>query len=70
MHERFAPNPAAFDLVHTHCAIVAEIAAQLIARDHLDVDADLVRAVFAAMAADYGEPDLSLLAATHGHVLV
>jgi uncharacterized protein len=44
LHERFAPNPAALDLVHTHCAIVAEIAAQLIARNHLDVDAGLVRA--------------------------
>ncbi|MCU7729278.1 HDIG domain-containing protein [Actinoplanes sp. KI2] len=44
LHERLAPNPTALDLVHTHCVIVAEIAAQLIARDRLDVDADLVRA--------------------------
>jgi len=44
LHERFAPDPAALDLVHTHCAIVAEMAAQLIARNHLDLDAGLVRA--------------------------
>ena len=44
LHERFAPDPAALDLVYTHCAIVAEIAAQLIARNHLDLDVGLVRA--------------------------
>ena len=44
LHERFAPNPIAFDLVHTHCTIVAEIAAHLIARNHLDIDSGLVRA--------------------------
>jgi uncharacterized protein len=44
LHERLAPGPVALELVHTHCAIVAEMAAQLIARNHLDLDAGLVRA--------------------------
>ncbi|WP_030439602.1 HD domain-containing protein [Actinoplanes subtropicus] len=44
LHERFAPNAAALDLVHTHCVIVAEMAAELIANNRLDVDAALVRA--------------------------
>ncbi|WP_306214488.1 HD domain-containing protein [Actinoplanes sp. RD1] len=31
LHERFAPSPAAFAVVWTHCEIVARIAAQLLA---------------------------------------
>ncbi|GLL02220.1 HD domain-containing protein [Dactylosporangium matsuzakiense] len=41
LHERLAPNPAAFDLVYTHCRIVARIAALLPATD---ADPALVRA--------------------------
>ncbi len=41
LHERLAPTPAAFDLVYTHCEIVARIAEQLIVPG---VDAALVRA--------------------------
>jgi uncharacterized protein len=41
LHERLAPTPAAFDLVYTHCEIVARIAGQLVAPG---VDAALVRA--------------------------
>jgi uncharacterized protein len=44
LHEEIAPSPEAFDLVHTHCEIVAEIAAQLIEANGLPVDAELVRA--------------------------
>jgi uncharacterized protein len=45
LHLRHAPTPEAFELVFTHCRIVAAIAAQLIARNPgLAVDADLVRA--------------------------
>ncbi|MFF5288292.1 HD domain-containing protein [Paractinoplanes globisporus] len=44
LHERFAPGPAALDVVLTHCEIVAGIAAQLLARDNLGLDAALVRA--------------------------
>jgi uncharacterized protein len=41
LHERLAPTPAAFDLVYTHCEIVARIAGQLVVPG---VDAALVRA--------------------------
>ncbi|WP_250035479.1 HD domain-containing protein [Paractinoplanes maris] len=40
LHERLAPDRAAFDLVWTHCLIVGEIAARLLT----DEDRDLVRA--------------------------
>ena len=43
MHARYAPTPAAFDLVHTHCVVVAAVAAQLLERRPQPVDADLVR---------------------------
>ncbi|GAA4637751.1 HD domain-containing protein [Actinoallomurus vinaceus] len=43
LHERYAPTPAAFDLVHTHCEIVCGIAERLLTDGGLDVDADLVR---------------------------
>jgi uncharacterized protein len=42
LHERFAPTPAAFDLVHTHCRIVCRIAEQLAVGT--GVDLALVRA--------------------------
>jgi uncharacterized protein len=41
LHERFAPTPAALELVLTHCEIVADIAAQLL---DPGLDAALVRA--------------------------
>ncbi|MFI5893925.1 HD domain-containing protein [Actinoplanes sp. NPDC051513] len=41
LHERLAPDAAAFDLVYTHCEIVAGIAARLLAPP---LDPDLVRA--------------------------
>lgn len=44
LHERYAPSRKAFDLVWTHCAIVCEIAEQLMQDGGLDVDKDLVRA--------------------------
>jgi uncharacterized protein len=43
LHERYAPNQEAFDLVHTHCRIVCAVAEQLLpGRPALDVD--LIRA--------------------------
>ncbi|MFD7614615.1 HD domain-containing protein [Streptomyces sp. NPDC059828] len=44
LHEKYAPNAAALDLVFTHCEIVWSLAEQLISVSGLDVDADLVRA--------------------------
>ena len=40
LHQRFAPTPQAFDLVHTHCRIVCRIAEQLVT----GVSVPLVRA--------------------------
>jgi uncharacterized protein len=42
LHARYAPTPAAFDLVHTHCVVVAAVAAQLLQRRPQPVDAALV----------------------------
>lgn len=44
LHEKHAPSEAAFELVYTHCLIVCDIAEQLLARNDLELDADLVRA--------------------------
>lgn len=44
LHEKYAPSPAAFELVHTHCEIVCGIAEQLLTRSGSGLDADLVRA--------------------------
>ncbi|MDI1465232.1 HDIG domain-containing protein [Catellatospora sp. KI3] len=44
LHERYAPNQAAFDLVYTHCEIVCAVAEQLLDGGHPALDADLVRA--------------------------
>jgi uncharacterized protein len=44
LHRRLAPTEAAFALVHTHCVIVAELAAQLLATRPQPVDAALVHA--------------------------
>lgn len=42
LHQRFAPTPQAFDLVHTHCRIVCRIAEQLVTGTGADLA--LVRA--------------------------
>src|SRR3954471_18892503 len=42
LHEHLAPTPAALALVHTHCLIVAAVAAQLLARIPQDLDPALV----------------------------
>jgi uncharacterized protein len=44
LHERLAPSREAFELVHTHCRIVCEVAEQIIERRRPAVDMDLVRA--------------------------
>ncbi|HEY8482447.1 MAG TPA: HD domain-containing protein [Spirillospora sp.] len=44
LHEKYAPDGEAFDLVWTHCVIVCEIAEQLVDAGRLDVNRDLVRA--------------------------
>jgi putative nucleotidyltransferase with HDIG domain len=44
LHRKYAPSDKAFELVYTHCLIVADIAAQIMAARHLDLDAELVRA--------------------------
>ncbi|WP_171166647.1 HD domain-containing protein [Streptomyces sp. I05A-00742] len=44
LHEKYAPTQEAFDLVHTHCEIVAHLAEQLRAAAAPEADAALVRA--------------------------
>ncbi|GGR27378.1 HD domain-containing protein [Streptomyces roseolus] len=44
LHRKHAPSDAAFELVFTHCEIVAAIAEQLLARHGRGTDAELVRA--------------------------
>lgn len=44
LHERHAPDRAALDSVYTHCRIVADIAAQLLAASGFAAHAGLVRA--------------------------
>ncbi|SCF24646.1 HD domain-containing protein [Micromonospora mirobrigensis] len=44
LHERFAPSEEAFELVHTHCRIVCEVAEQLLDRHRAPLDVELVRA--------------------------
>ncbi|WP_345558734.1 HD domain-containing protein [Streptomonospora halophila] len=44
LHAEHAPTSEAFDLVHTHCAIVAGIAEQLLSRRPQAADPELVRA--------------------------
>ncbi|HEU4966342.1 MAG TPA: HD domain-containing protein [Candidatus Saccharimonadales bacterium] len=43
LHRKYAPTDAVFALVFTHSTIVADIAAQLIARNTFTMDAELVR---------------------------
>ncbi|WP_128375770.1 HD domain-containing protein [Streptomyces cavernae] len=44
LHRKHAPSQEAFDLVHTHCEIVSQVAEQLLGRMDSPFDADLVRA--------------------------
>lgn len=45
LHEKYAPTAEAFELVHTHCVIVCEIAEQLLEGPAgRGIDAELVRA--------------------------
>lgn len=44
LHERYAPNEEAFDLVYTHCQIVCAVAEQLLGRHPSALNVDLVRA--------------------------
>jgi uncharacterized protein len=44
LHEEFAPTGEAFELVHTHCQIVCEVAEELFAQQEIALDIDLVRA--------------------------
>ena len=43
LHKKYAPSDAMYDLVFTHCKIVCDIAMQLIEKQALKVDIDLVR---------------------------
>ncbi|MCC3776496.1 HD domain-containing protein [Streptomyces sp. UNOB3_S3] len=44
LHEKYAPTPAALELVYTHCEIVSRIAGQLLPSTGIRLDAGLVRA--------------------------
>ena len=44
LHERHAPSADAFELVHTHCLIVCDVAEQLLSRVGSGIDVELVRA--------------------------
>ncbi|MCY9783765.1 HDIG domain-containing protein [Nocardiopsis sp. EMB25] len=44
LHEKYAPTPEAFALVHRHCRIVRDIAERLLERCPEGLDAELVRA--------------------------
>jgi uncharacterized protein len=44
LHQRYAPTPEAFDLVHTHCEIVCAVAEQLLGTYRPALDVELVRA--------------------------
>lgn len=44
LHQKYAPNERVFDLVFTHCQIVAEIAQQIIAEKKLVISTELVSA--------------------------
>lgn len=43
LHKKYAPNDAVFENVFTHCQIVWNIAEQLIDKNELQVDKDLVK---------------------------
>jgi uncharacterized protein len=41
-HKKYAPSEAAFNLIFTHCHIVAEIAAGLVAQKNISINRELV----------------------------
>lgn len=43
LHKKYAPSDLVFNVVFTHCQIVRDIAEQLVDRNSLNVDIDLVR---------------------------
>lgn len=43
LHKKYAPSEKAFNLIFNHCQIIADIAEQLISRNKLVVDVDLVK---------------------------
>jgi uncharacterized protein len=43
LHKKHAPSDKVFDLIFTHCKIIADIAEQLIAKNNLDIDVELVK---------------------------
>lgn len=68
LHTKHAPTPAALELIHTHCEIVAALALDLADRGRLDVDHDLVR--IGALVHDIGvytlyEPDGTITPGTY-----
>ncbi|HJP80855.1 MAG TPA: HD domain-containing protein [Candidatus Saccharimonadales bacterium] len=44
LHKKYAPTREAFELVYTHCQIIWEIAQQLMVRNTLKLDREIVRA--------------------------
>ncbi|MBZ4322534.1 HD domain-containing protein [Streptomyces huiliensis] len=44
LHLKYAPTPEAFELVHTHCRVVAELAERMRAEAAPEADAEWVRA--------------------------
>ena len=42
LHKKYAENDEAFDLVYTHCTIVAEIAMDAVERNSMVVDSDIL----------------------------
>jgi hypothetical protein len=60
LHERHAPTPEAFELVHTHCEIVCAKVRRF---------GEDKATLFTAMVEQYGEPDLTALADRYGHAL-
>ncbi|MGK5639425.1 HD domain-containing protein [Streptomyces sp. URMC 126] len=56
LHEKYAPTPEAFDLVYTHCRVVAELAEGLRAGAAPEADAEWVRA--GALLHDIGAYEL------------
>ena len=43
LHKKYAPSDKVFNLIFTHCQIIADVAEQLITDNHLEVDTNLVK---------------------------
>jgi uncharacterized protein len=52
LHKKYTPHECAFAVVYSHCQIVAEIAAELIAQKQLQLDSNLIHV--AALLHDIG----------------